>query len=205
MELTYIENKVNDIGPWVWSRNTCSWEWQINDWEIHEKKWFTHVKNFNVCVQAGGATGLYPRLLSERFNRVYTFEPDYENFYCLVNNCPSEKIIKIQAALGCRRGLTDFTRDLDIAGSGYVREEIQANPTIPMMMIDDLELPEVNLLALDVENYESYVLKGAVETINRCKPVIICEHGELVKDYLKGLDYIVAEGSAYDTIFIPKE
>ena len=33
------------------------------------------------------AVGMYPRLLAERFQYVYTFEPYYLNFRCLVHNC----------------------------------------------------------------------------------------------------------------------
>lgn len=38
------------------------------------------------CVQAGGHIGIYPRKLSKFFECVYTFEPEPENFSCLVLN-----------------------------------------------------------------------------------------------------------------------
>jgi hypothetical protein len=41
-----------------------------------------------------------------------------------------------------------------------------------MQRIDDLGLDDCGLIYLDVEGYESKVIRGAVETIERCKPAI---------------------------------
>ena len=39
-----------------------------------------------VCVQAGGHVGIYAVALAEHFDRVYTFEPEPENWECLCAN-----------------------------------------------------------------------------------------------------------------------
>jgi hypothetical protein len=50
-----------------------------------------------VIVQAGGCCGTYPRLWSN--DRVYTFEADPLNFFCLAQNCSGPSIVKAEAAL----------------------------------------------------------------------------------------------------------
>ena len=101
-----IEQEVDGIGPWLWPLE--DWEgfrWSSEDWVTSKEDWLKHVKHKGVCVQAGGLCGMYPRLLSEHFEVVYTFEPDGLSYYCLVNNCQVDNIIKSQAALGKSSGM----------------------------------------------------------------------------------------------------
>jgi hypothetical protein len=46
---------------------------------------------------------------------------------------------------------------------------------VPVMPLDDLELTDVGLLKVDVEGHELAVLRGAVETITRCRPSLVVE------------------------------
>ncbi len=48
---------------------------------------YPHVRKFEVAVQAGGNCGLWPRELGQKFETVYTFEPDPVNFRCLCTTC----------------------------------------------------------------------------------------------------------------------
>ena len=43
-------------------------------------------------------------------------------------------------------------------------------------MIDDLNLPILDLIHLDIEGYEKKALTGGIQTIKRCKPVIVLEN-----------------------------
>ena len=76
----------------------------------HRNKLLKHipVNRRRDVVCAGGNQGLYPRLLSEIFENVYTFEPDPLSFHCLAANCQKSNIVKIQAALGRERGLVQM-------------------------------------------------------------------------------------------------
>ncbi len=51
--------------------------------------------------------------------------------------------------------------------------------TVPVQRLDDIqalqELPKIDAIKIDVENFEYYVLQGAEELIKRHKPVIYCE------------------------------
>lgn len=69
--------------------------------------------------------------------------------------------------------------------------------SVPLRRLDDLGLDDVGFLKVDVEGHEFAVLRGAAETLRRCRPVILVEleevrattpMGETI-DYLAGLGY----------------
>ena len=50
--------------------------------------------------------------------------------------------------------------------------------TVEIVRIDDVVPPgrKVSILQLDVEGFEQQALSGAIETIKRCKPILILEN-----------------------------
>lgn len=177
--IEYRDELVDDIGPWAWIKNDVqAWRGLIDDWNnSHKRVYKTHITDYSVCVQAGGCMGMYPRLLSEMFGRVYTFEPDPHNFYCLTLNCQKDNIIKMQAALGNESRLVSINLPEDNnRGTRTINENYKI---IPMLTIDSLQLDACGFIQLDVEYYELNVLRGALETVREYKPVITCELGTL--------------------------
>lgn len=145
----------------------------IDYWKRHENDWKPAVelcKQRKVCIQAGGSVGEWPRMLAEHFDFVYTFEPHPDLYQCLVRNCTAENVIKFQAVLGEKRGPIQMR--WKSIGAHWVLPEIGPYPTI---LIDDLNLPHCDLIILDVEGFETMVLKGAKETIEKFSPVIQLE------------------------------
>lgn len=138
-----------------------------------------------VAVQAGGAYGLWPLTLARQFETVYTFEPDHENFVCLVQNCRDHaNVIAQRAALGQYSSFTPaVVRDESEstnAGAGYIRETDIERPGVPIVSLDEaLDLPVCDLLCLDVEGFEYFALLGATKTIEICRPVIMLEAKQL--------------------------
>ncbi len=156
----------------------------VNDWLTFFNPIINdHVSNRSVVVQAGGWQGVYPFLLSNMFGSVYTFEPDPLNFYALTKNCQRKNIHKFQSVLSNKSGLVTF----DITnGSGQNRvvhdthelfklDDIVETLTLPALTVDGLNLHDLGYLMLDVENYENHVIDGALETIEKFKPVICVE------------------------------
>lgn len=75
-------DKIDDISQWYWSTEDKQTYGIIKqEWPIHKKTIEDHVSNKKVVVQAGGNMGMYPRLLADMFETVYTFEPDPMNFF----------------------------------------------------------------------------------------------------------------------------
>lgn len=200
---TLVEH--NSIWKWV-NGDYGAWDGPVDDWlTSHRIRWFKNVKNRRVCIQAGGNLGLYPSFLSNIFDIVYTFEPDPLNFFCLVNNCQSDNIIKLQAALGDTSRLIQVRRN-SMSNVGMHQVDEADIGMIPQFTIDQLNIPMVDAIFLDVEGYEIKVLMGALETIKKHQPVIVAERGRTpeIIDLMELLNYQHQEESISDSIYFPR-
>lgn len=70
-------------------------------------------------------------------------------------------------------GDSDGREDLaaDVASGRW----IGAGVTVPTRTLDSYELHNVSLIKIDVEGMEPHVLRGSLDTIRRCQPVIFAE------------------------------
>jgi FkbM family methyltransferase len=170
-----------------------------------------HCREFGVAVQAGGNCGVWPEALGEKFKFVYTFEPDPVNFRCLCANAPAENVFKFNAALGCERGCIDLGRNPKRVGAHYV----DGRGPIPTLRVDDLALDACDLIYLDVEGYEKFVLVGAGDTIERFRPTIAIEDrpsserfgvpgGAAASWILDNFNYRIAERLRRDVVLVPQ-
>lgn len=178
----------------------------------------TLVRGRTAVVQAGGNLGLFPKRLAQEFATVYTFEPAASLFAMLQHNAPELNIVKFQAAVGDVRGLV---------GTACVRREgktraahegithIVKNGVVPTLRIDDLALPVCDLIYLDVEGWELYAIRGAVETIARCRPIVVVEINqnaaivgfapETLRAEILAHAYRAATRVLSDEVFVPLE
>ncbi len=164
---------IEGAGPWMW-RADDEWAWHLPmaDWPALRDLVLQHTVSPRAIVQAGGCMGMYPRLWANHFDTVYTFEPDPVNFYCLVANCPSGRIIKMQAALGAAGGVGSI-QGATSNNAGY--GSMTAGGIVPVLRLDDLALPSIDVMQLDCEGGEDAVIAGALDTIARSRPVISVE------------------------------
>lgn len=140
------------------------------------ERWLAHLDRRRQCVQAGACVGVFPKALAAHFAEVYTAELAPDNFACLLKNGMPANVHAFGAALGEAPGRTGMQRER-LPISHYVA----AGNDIPVLAIDGWNLPSCDLIALDVEGYEWPALKGAVETIERCHPLLVIEtkgHGQ---------------------------
>lgn len=199
------------IEGWVWPlKDSKCWPWLQNEKDLPNLI-SKHCKNKSVVVEAGGNAGFYVKQYAEIFKTVYTFEPDHLNFYCLSNNVKERNVIKFQTCLGNERKLIELTTSKRNIGAYYIAPNAQG--ITPTLLIDDLNLPVCDLIHLDIEGFEYYALKGAVETIKRTKPVIALEwmnHGEArygssnndIEKFLNELGYKSVEKIYHENIFV---
>jgi FkbM family methyltransferase len=203
-EVYVREETVDNLGPWYWIKgDTGTWDGPKSDWETsHKHKWLSRVKDFDLCIQGGGACGMYPRLLSDHFLEVFTWEPSSLSFHVLTLNCQKENIHKFNAALGDKAG---FTNVHICSPDNRGMNKIEGDGAIPVMTIDSFNFPKCGLIALDVEGFEIHVLRGAIETIKRCRPVIVAENGMSteIQELLKSVGYRPVDQSISDTIYVP--
>lgn len=161
-----------------------------------------------VCVQAGGNVGVWASYLAKTFEKVWTFEPDFENYHCLLKNIPPN-VVHFFAGLGHKQSLIGLDRTPDNCGA---HQTILAGGNIPLMTIDDLDLEHCDLICLDIEGMEPLALEGAKETIKRFKPVLMIEDKDISRRYgfRRGwtereiLGYRVAGHAHNDVILVPE-
>jgi FkbM family methyltransferase len=174
------------------------WHWPESDTDAKQYyKSFNHsnfpneistlCKKRNVVLQAGGHVGMYASLYSETFDYVYTFEPEQTNFECLEQNIKSkENIYAKQYALGDENKLVSINLNLKNTGNHTIAGNENGN--VPCITIDSLNLPDLDLLHLDTEGYELFVLKGAENTIKKFKPLIVLEANNFCLNYNYSLE-----------------
>lgn len=207
-ELIHIRNEPMENVPfWYWlKKDTGAYDGPKQDWETsHRDKYLRYCKKLDVVVAAGGNQGMYPRLFSDIFSYVYTFEPDPINFYVLNKNCQKENIFKIQAALGAEPSGIVLQR-ISEENVGMHRVTGEGQGTIPLLTLDSFSFPTLDLIQLDVEGYEINVLRGARNTINKHRPVITAENGnDQIAQFLAEFGYEKVDQSISDSIYKPKD
>lgn len=167
-------------------------------------------------VQAGGNCGVWPRALAPKFEQVYTFEPDPTNFFALRENVAEfANVHPFNVALGAEAGHVEmFTPAHETDNCGALQIDVKTMGTIPMITIDSLGLPAVDLIYLDIEGFEIPALQGAAETIKRCKPLVALEDKGLSQRYgfeqgdvveiMNRMGYGVAQRIHRDIVFAPR-
>jgi len=135
-----------------------------------------YCENKRVIIQAGGNAGYYVKKYAELFDYVYTFEPIPLLFYCLNKNVNTNNVYKFNCCLGDTNECVNMTDASETLGHGGSHVNLNDEKKIvPTLKIDNLNLPICDLIQLDLEGYELNALKGGIETIKRCKPVIVVE------------------------------
>lgn len=142
-------------------------------------------------VDVGAHIGSWTLLMAPRAKQVTAFEPQRMRYYQLCGNLALNNLDNV-VAVNCglaspeRRNthhtLYKFRQD---SGSSTLREDVKrfsdavtpafGSESVYLTCLDDHKLTNVSLLKLDVEGFELEVLKGAVDTLTRCRPHIVLE------------------------------
>lgn len=127
------------------------------------------VKDRQVFVDIGGHVGLWSMQAELDFDHVIAFEPHPFHAELFRRNCPN--VVLHECALGEEAGLVGLTSGPASSGDTYV----SGPGDISMMPLDELRLGRVDMLKIDTEGYELPIVRGARDTLLRCKPVVVVE------------------------------
>jgi FkbM family methyltransferase len=158
-----------------------------------------------IVVEAGANIGSHTVPLSKFVGptgHVYAIEPQRIVFQLLCANLALNSLTNVTAlwaAVGDQVGqlfvpVIDYSQANNFGGLGL--ESRTSGEQVPVVMVDRLGLPRLDLLKADVEGMEQAVLMGARETIERCHPLLYVESDRQDKatallDTIKGLGYSV--------------
>lgn len=187
-------------------------EWfqeQINKEGVFDKKSFCkmmeYVADFDLALDIGAHCGSWAVPMSDYFKTIYAFEPNPVNFEYLQKN-RKDNIVCLKAAVGNVSGRCGIEKGKRNSGQSHVAPK----GNIPMITVDSLNVSP-DLIKIDVEGYEYFVLLGAVETIKRSLPVICLEENGLsqrynvkfkqITDFMQKMGYVLADKVKYDYIF----
>lgn len=143
------------------------WDEQLT---ILDKTW-AYIENWHCAIDGGAYIGAWSLVLSEKFHTVYAFEPEPDNYDCLLKNTQSRgEISRRNYALS---GSMEPLR-MQHKGANHLTVMSPGGKYYPAVTIDSLNLTP-GFIKLDIEGHELPVLEGAVETLERSKPVLCIE------------------------------
>lgn len=146
----------------------------------------SYVKSFRTAVDAGAHCGLWSMQLDKQFYSVHAFEPVAAHRECFLNNTKSIEVadgeddpiqydsewIRLHpCALGDHEDMIKITTEPTSSGDSRV----DGKGSVPMHTLDSFNLQDVDFIKIDTEGFELFVIKGAEETIKRCRPVMVVE------------------------------
>lgn len=159
-------------------------------WEAWMSKYIHrfYIPNTNL-VDAGGYIGttslLMSEVLSNTNNRVYTFEPIFNDilFKNIINNKLEKSIELFPCALSNEKGFTiekslDLSKNTNFGATSILFNKSindEQNKNVSIYKLDDFHLSNVSILKIDVQKMEQEVLEGAFQLIQQCKPTIFVE------------------------------
>lgn len=138
----------------------------------HLHKALSYVKSFRLAVDVGAHVGNWTKIMAGQFERVVAFEPLPSN----------QERWRRQMA-----GIDNATLICAAVGDERVRTRLQgekhskhfcvkdADGDTEMLRLDDYKFSNLDFLKVDTEGADALVLRGAEQTLRRCRPVVIVE------------------------------
>lgn len=199
-------------------------------WENNSlKQFFSQIdkhNNYNI-IDIGAQSGLYSLFAKYLPNsKFYSFEPFKPTFKLLNDNIKLNEITNVETfnlAISDNKGISNFNvclghNGLHTMGSNPLRfndiQKIQVETDTIDNLFYEKNIP-VHFIKIDTEGFEYFILKGAINTINKYKPIIQLEwnitnmqqcniNPNMLLELFNNLDYIEKCMVEEEKIFGPK-
>jgi FkbM family methyltransferase len=156
------------------------------------------VRSGDVVIDAGANIGSMTIPLAQAVGpdgAVIAIEPQQFLYYVLCGNIAANNLYNVRAIhkaveadslqklfcpsarLKSNDGVPFYDDHLQHYGGVFLTDEPRSDTddVIQTIALDDLELPRLNFLKLDIEGAEVAALEGAEKTIRRCRPIMFIE------------------------------
>lgn len=151
----------------------------------------------------GANVGFHTLLLSHLVGpkgQVIAFEPNPRNRVSIQRQIEVNEVKNIRV-MDCALADEDgeaFLNTSISSSQGFVADKGQFGIVLRKLDSLELNLPAPNLLKIDVEGFEARVVRGALETIRKNLPIVICDQNDeetkpSLVDVLSGLNYEVTD------------
>ncbi len=152
-----------------------------------------------VFIDVGAHVGRWTLFVSKTASRVLAFEAHPETYQYLVRNIETNQVKNVEAfnvALSDAEKKIRFNaRELSHASVSMISEEGNIEVESKPLDFFTKAIPEVELLKIDAESHEFYVLRGARETLQKTKRIICEINGE--SDRQRVIDFLRSFGFAH--------
>lgn len=173
---------MKQFGGWFFpdhEQHLLEWMRQTNDIADGRQRYqgkkqlaaLSHCKRFTTAIDVGAHIGLWSFYLAKRFQTVHAFEPVAEHRACFRENVDAENLTLHACALGDKDANVSIKTRQTSSGDSCV----DGAGNIPMTTLDSFAFDDVAFVKIDTEGFEEAVIRGGLETIKRCRPVIIVE------------------------------
>lgn len=151
------------------------------------------LRDHDIVVDLGANQGIFTCYAAKRipYGWVYAVEPDVENLSRLKAHLELNKISNatvIPKCIGDRTGKAYFRKG-DSSGTGRVVDANAIGPgltEVDQITLEDLmtayELPNIDLLKIDVEGFEARVLSGANGRLASIRRIVLEYHSPMLAD-----------------------
>jgi FkbM family methyltransferase len=160
-------------------------------------KFTQQFKDNDITLDIGANTGLMS--LAVHRGKVISFEPTKKTYDVLLKNVllNDKFIIPINKALWSCNVRYKIVENKKNHGENKI--EFTNDGDDVTLTIDELNLNNVRLIKIDTEGADMEVVEGGLETIKRCKPLLIIESVD--KEFMKSINYKCLGYSNINTIW----
>jgi FkbM family methyltransferase len=197
-------------------------------YKLNEPTWNTllsYVKKDFVVLDIGANIGFLTLNFAKRCPEgyVFSFEPDTKNFAALEDNIRQngfENIRIFKNALGARSETALLYKlYANNPGANRILSEKPGEPCqaekVEVLVLDDvfeqLALPRIDLIKIDVEGFEVFVLMGSKKVIKKWRPILFVELAEVslrqqgysalsLIEFIEGMGYEVKDASTMQSV-----
>ena len=154
------------------------------------------------CLDIGANWGVMGQALEANGFTVISFEPQPDVYNILRKNvkgeCHNVGLSDSPATLSMPKILTGSRANYGGQSIG-TRSELGTIP-VSVVTLDSFGFENIGFMKIDVEGFEEKVLRGAVDTIARCRPILYIEDDRValsasLRAYIRNLGYSIEEHS----------